>query len=99
MQPQPIALQAKMPSYGPVNPNCWVEHGMIHVFTASEYAHRLLRFELSTLNELIARLDTEDVTDEILEHINKHMLGQDTPITREQLGLEGQLTEAHFVFE
>jgi len=99
MQPQPIPLEARMPTYGPVNPYCWVEHRMIHVFTASEYAHRLFRFELSTLNELIARLDVEDVTDEILEHINKNMLGQDTPITREQLGLEGQLTEAHFVFE
>lgn len=97
---EPLMLQLRMPTYGPEYPRCWVEDKKIHVFTASEYAHRILPcVHLSRLNELVARLVTEDVTEEILGHINKHLLGQDNPITKSDLGLEGQLTREYFVYQ
>ena len=97
MEPPKLNLSGPMPTYGPVYPWCMFEDGKIHVSTESEYIHRHGGFAVSTLIQLIARLETEDVTDEILKYINEHMFGK---LTRELLGLKDGdcLTADMFVF-
>lgn len=97
MEPPKLDLTGPMPTYGPAYPWCMFEDGKIHVSTESEYIHRHGGFAVSTLNHLISRLETEDVTDEILKYINEHMFGK---LTRELLGLKDGdcLTADMFVF-
>ena len=97
MEPPKLYLSGTMPSYGPRRPWCALDGTRITVNKETEWMHRHLDFSVSTLNELIARLETEDVTDQILKHINEQMYGE---LTRELLGLKDgeRLTADRFIF-
>jgi hypothetical protein len=97
MEPPKLDLSGTMPSYGPRRPWCELDGTNVNVHRETEWMHRHLDFSVSTLNELIARLETEDVTDQILKHINEQMYGE---LTRELLGLKDgeRLTADRFIF-
>ena len=98
MEPPKLNLLGRIPSYGPLYPWCEFEGGKIKVHTENEYIHRHGGFAVSTLNHLISRLETEDVTDEILKYINESMYGE---LTRDLVGLKDgdRLTVDSFVFD